>query len=344
MNYDDEMQRKNILKLREKLNDMPDYCGEFFRGIENVTSHRTRLAYAYDLKLFFNYLEYEGFSEKEINNVSLLDKLTLTDLEKYISYLNYFEETDKDGNVTVHKNTERGKSRKIASLRTFYKYFYKKQVIKSNPAMLLDMPKYHQKQITRLEPDEVVRLLDLIEKGPTMTKSQAKYYEKNKVRDFALVSLLLGTGMRVSECVGIDIKNIDFENNGIKILRKGGAEQVIYFGNEVKNALIDYLNERKLIHADTDALFLSMQEKRITVRAVENLVKKYTKQVTTLKNISPHKLRSTYGTNLYRETGDIYLVADVLGHKDVNTTRKHYAQIDDERRRIAAKVVKLRDA
>ena len=92
-----------------------------------------------------------------------------------------------------------------------------------------------------------------------------------------------------------------------------------------------------------NALFLSLQNRRITVRAVENLVKKYSKLVTNLKNITPHKLRSTYGTSLYRETGDIYLVADVLGHKDVNTTRKHYAAIEDDRRRKAAKYVHLRE-
>lgn len=86
-----------------------------------------------------------------------------------------------------------------------------------------------------------------------------------------------------------------------------------------------------------------MQNKRITVRAVENLVKKYSSLVTTLKKITPHKLRSTYGTTLYRETGDIYLVADVLGHKDVNTTRKHYAALEEERRRKAAKAVTLRE-
>ena len=86
-----------------------------------------------------------------------------------------------------------------------------------------------------------------------------------------------------------------------------------------------------------------MQKNRISVRAVENLVKKYSRTVTTLKNITPHKLRSTYGTQLYRETGDIYLVADVLGHRDVNTTRKHYADIEDERRRKAAGKVKLRE-
>ena len=91
-----------------------------------------------------------------------------------------------------------------------------------------------------------------------------------------------------------------------------------------------------------EALFLSSQMKRMSVRTVENMVKKYTQTVTTSKNITPHKLRSTYGTALYQETGDIYLVADVLGHSDVNTTRKHYAALEDEQRRRARNAVHLR--
>ena len=92
-----------------------------------------------------------------------------------------------------------------------------------------------------------------------------------------------------------------------------------------------------------DALFLSLQNKRLNVRSIENLVKKYARIITPLKKITPHKLRSTYGTNLYRETGDIYLVADVLGHNDVNTTKKHYAAIQEDRRRSARNIVKLRE-
>ncbi|MCQ2748829.1 MAG: tyrosine-type recombinase/integrase [Clostridia bacterium] len=342
MTYNDEQQDQNILKLREKLKDLPPYCAEFMRGIENITSHRTRLAYAYDLSIFFNYLKNNGYTEAQLRDVKILNKITLTELEMYVDSLNFFTE-EMYGKKKVHRNSERGKTRKIASLRTFYKYFYKKQVIDANPASLLDIPKYHQKQIIRLETDEVVKLLDTVEKGAGNSKCQERYFGKTKKRDFALISLLLGTGMRVSECVGIDIKNIDFKNNGVKIFRKGGNEQIVYFGKEVRDALIEYLEERKLTYCDTDALFISMQNKRISVRAVENLVKKYTERVTSLKNISPHKLRSTYGTNLYKETGDIYLVADVLGHADVNTTRKHYAQIDDDRRRVAAKAVKLRE-
>ena len=121
---------------------------------------------------------------------------------------------------------------------------------------------------------------------------------------------------------------------------------VVYFGEEVKKVLLDYLEERKNIQPLTGhehALFYSTQRKRIGVQAIENLVKKYASQVTSTKKITPHKLRSSYGTQLYQETGDIYLVADVLGHKDVNTTKKHYAAIDENRRKLAAKAVKLRE-
>ena len=183
--------------------------------------------------------------------------------------------------------------------------------------------------------------------GYTYRFGKEEYYEKTKIRDLAIVTLLLGTGLRVSECVGLDINDIDFKNNGIKVTRKGGSEMVIYFGEEVRNALENYLETTRAsatpLPDHENALFLSTQRKRMGVQAIENMVKKYAKQVTPNKKITPHKLRSTYGTSLYKETGDIYLVADVLGHKDVNTTKKHYAAIDDMRRRQAASAVKLRE-
>lgn len=234
----------------------------------------------------------------------------------------------------------------MSSLRTFYKYYYKKEKIKNNPSVLVDLPKIHDKVITRLEVDEVARLLDEVESGDKLTERQQKFHKLTKNRDTALLTLLLGTGLRVSECVGLNISDLDFEVNGMRIMSKGGTEVIIYFGDEVEAALQQYLLERekKIVNEGHEgALFLSLQNKRLSVRAVQNLVKKYAQLVTKLKNISPHKLRSTYGTNLYRETGDIYLVTDVLGHRDVNTTKKHYAEIEDERRRMAARAVKLRE-
>ena len=208
------------------------------------------------------------------------------------------------------------------------------------------MPKLHEKEIVRLDPNEVAVLLDQVEAGSKLTKSQQRFHEKTKVRDLALLTLLLGTGIRVSECVGLNLEDVDFDNLGIKVLRKGGYEDIVYFGEEVEQALLSYLEERKRCVPNTgheNALFLSIQNRRITVRAVENLVKKYASLVTGLKKITPHKLRSTYGTTLYQETGDIYLVADVLGHKDVNTTRKHYAAMKDANKRKAAKTIRLRE-
>ena len=217
-------------------------------------------------------------------------------------------------------------------------------MIEKNPTIFVDMPKLHDKAIIRLDIDEVALLLDYVENcGKELTGQKKVYYEKTKTRDLAILTLLLGTGIRVSECVGLDINDIDFKNNGIKVTRKGGSEMVIYFGEEVRNALENYLETTRAsatpLPDHENALFLSTQRKRMGVQAIENMVKKYAKQVTPNKKITPHKLRSTYGTSLYKETGDIYLVADVLGHKDVNTTKKHYAAIDDMRRRQAASAV-----
>lgn len=343
--YHDQVDMNNAIKLRSLLENLPRFCKDFFRGIENTTSSRTRIAYAYDLGVFFEFLANNNpyFKNTPVSElkVDVLDNLTPLDIEEYLDYLNYYR--SEEGKEFV--NRENSKKRKLASLRTFYNYFYKKQIIKTNPPSLVDIPKIHEKEIIRLDPDEVALLLDEVENAEKLTRAQKRFHEKTKVRDLALMTLLLGTGIRVSECVGLDIDDVDFNNNGIKIRRKGGYEVVVYFGDEVRDALLAYMEERKRMipeEGHNNALFLSLQMKRMSVRSVENLVKKYASAVTKLKKITPHKLRSTYGTNLYRETGDIYLVADVLGHKDVNTTKKHYAAIEDSRRRSAANVVKLR--
>lgn len=344
-NYHDELNKKNIVHLRELLDTLPPFCSQYFRGMQEYTSSRTRIAYAYDIRVFFEYLHESNpiFNKTPIKEypLQILDQITRSDIEEYLEHCSYYQ---KDGRE--YMNDERGKARKLASLRSFYNYFFRNEMIEKNPAALVKMPKLHEKEIVRLDPDEVAILLDTVETGEKLTKKQMQYHEKNKLRDVALLTLLLGTGIRVSECVGIDLQDIDFKNNGIKIRRKGGYEAVVYFGDEVATALSDYLEKRECmspVEGHENALFLSMQNKRITVRAVENLVKKYALPVTNLKKITPHKLRSTYGTTLYRETGDIYLVADVLGHKDVNTTRKHYAALEDDKRRMAAKAVTLRE-
>lgn len=193
--------------------------------------------------------------------------------------------------------------------------------------------------------------MDAAETGAGMSEHQRKVQRNTHARDFAIISLLLGTGIRVSECVGLNLSDVDFETNAFTVTRKGGNQAILYFGDEVADALKTYIDtERKALIdrcqkmnvGDTDAVFLSLQVTRLSVRAIQNIVKKYAQTAAPLKKISPHKLRSTFGTNLYRATGDIYLVADVLGHRDVNTTKKHYAAIEEDHRKLAAQVVKLR--
>ena len=346
LTYHEETDIKNIQKLREVLKTLPSFTTDYFRAIEPTTTTKTRISYAYDVRVFFHFLietnpMFKG-KEMTIFSVEILDKLQAVDIEEYQEYLKLYENDEKR-----QTNGERGLKRKMSALRSFYAYYYKRQLITTNPTLLVDMPKLHDKAIIRLDTDETSALLDFIEHGGDSLSGQKKvYYEKTKYRDLAIVTLLLGTGIRVSECVGLDISDIDFKNGGIKVVRKGGNEMVVYFGEEVEKALLDYLEVRETITSiagNENALFLSTQRKRIGVQAVENLVKKYARQITTTKKITPHKLRSTYGTTLYQETGDIYLVADGLGHKDVNTTKKHYAAMDDVRRRKAAQVVRLRE-
>jgi len=366
--YQERRQKYVTIKTREMLEDLPSYIFDFFRGIEHTTSANTRLAYAYDIRVFLNYLYtnipgLQGLSSIKEITLQDLEKVTARDIECFLEYLSYYEkeenapstplplpQTDSEHSVHLkrpnyHQNGQTGKARKLASVKTLYHYFYKQQRISTNAPSIVDMPKIHEKPIIRLEVDEIAKLLDIVESGDQLTEKQKIYHEFTKKRDLALVALLLGTGIRVSECVGINIEDIDFNYNGVKITRKGGNETIIYFSREVEKILKDYLAERKLKPCkDIDnPLFLSLQNKRISVRSVQLLVKKYSAHVTSLKKITPHKLRSTYGTQLYQETGDIYLVADVLGHSDVNTTKRHYAQMDDARRKYAASIVKLRE-
>ena len=343
--YSREQEIKNTKKMREILEDLPGFCRQYFRGIEESTGARTRLAYAYDLRIFFEFIQRENPSLKNTSirdfPISILERIGREDIEEYLDFLTYYE---KDGQVFT--NDARGKARKLSAVRSLFKYFYTSEILTKDVTALVPLPKLHEKPIVRLDSDEVAKMLMKADSGAELTRSQQRFHDKTRLRDMAILTLLLGTGIRVSECVGLDLDDLDFREKGMLVHRKGGSESIVYFGDEVEAALKDYLEQRKQIlpkEGHEKALFLSLQNRRITVRAVENLVKKYAGLATSLKKITPHKLRSTYGTSLYRETGDIYLVADVLGHKDVNTTRKHYAAIDEDRRKNARNIVRLRN-
>ena len=345
-NYFTNRARNCAIKMQELKKDLPYYCVEFFVGIETKTTPLTRLNYAYDLRIFFDYLSKFCFTDKKPNQILLddLNELTSVDIEQFVSYLSFYEFNGKE----VICN-ESAKSRKLSAVRSFFKYLFSRDLLKSDVASKVPVPKRHDKEIIRLDVNstvnEVSDLIDTVSDGQGLSDRQKKFHELTKIRDLAIITLFLGTGIRISELVGLNFGDVDLENQSFVVTRKGGNRAILYFGEEVYEALYDYLIVSRGLDVKKDRdlpLFLSIQDKRMSVRAVENLVKKYASISTPLKKITPHKLRSTFGTNLYKQTGDIYVVADCLGHRDVNTTKKHYAAITEDIRREAISVVKLK--
>lgn len=343
--YYKQRDQQTLQKTKKIVSTLPPFCLPFFRSMENTTTALTRYAYALDLRTFFAYLIQTLYPEEtlDISEITIenLQNLDVDTIEEFLSYVSHYE-NDED---RVYHNDSRAKLRKLSAVRALFNNLFKKKLLKTNVAALVESPRVKEKPIVRLEPNETATLLDTVEAGRQLTDHEQSYHNQTKKRDLAIVTLLLGTGIRVSELVGLNIADIDFSSSSFRVTRKGGNSVLLYFGDEVETALEDYLQERKnTIACDghEEALFLSMQKKRISTRAVQNLVKKYSQSAVPLKNISPHKLRSTYGTTLYQETGDIYLVADVLGHRDINTTKKHYAAQSDTNRRMAARMVRLR--
>ena len=218
--YHEQNDIDNTLKLREVLKTLPPFCRDYFRAIDATTTTRTRISYAYDIRIFFQFLLEQNpmFKDKTMSDftVDVLDQVKAVDLEEYEEFLKVYKSADSSKTET---NGERGVKRKISALRSFYAYYYKHEMITTNPSII------------RLDTDEVAMLLDYIEHcGDTLTGQKRMYHEKTKDRDLAIVTLLLGTGIRVSECVGLDVEDVDFKNNGIKVTRKGGNEMVVYFG------------------------------------------------------------------------------------------------------------------
>ncbi|MBQ7340121.1 MAG: tyrosine-type recombinase/integrase [Clostridia bacterium] len=337
--YYEERDLSCIRRTDEIVETLPYYVQDFFVGVEPRTSSLSRLNYAYDLRIFYTFLTSKVFKDKKIQEISLDDlaKLEASDFEYFLSFLSRYELNGK-----FCRCTETGKARKLSTLRAFYKYYFNKNQLPANTPSKVSMPKIHEKEIIRLETnekvDEIGDILYVVKNGDGLTKKQKAFHNSTMLRDTAIITLFLGTGIRISELVGLNLDDFDFKNNSFVVTRKGGNRAVLYYNNQVLQALTDYYNQRtndKKVPDGENAFFLSLQYKRISTRTVQDLVKKYARIISPLKKISPHKLRSTFGTNLYRQTNDIYVVADCLGHKDVNTTKRHYAAITEDIRKKA---------
>jgi len=346
MEYRDEL----FMKLTEQadgiIDTLPSFARKFFNHIQQEgMSPRTKLQYAYDMQRFFAYLENGGF--KGMNHASataadVLDKLTIDDIQEYFASLDYHMVTTKYGKTEKRPSSNSIKARRVSCLRSFYRYYFKIGEIQNNLADLMDVPKIPEKKIVTMVKEDVARILKAVQNVDGLSESDLKRHKKIMSRDLAIMMLFLGTGIRVSELVGINVSDVDYYNASILVTRKGGDQDEVFFGPEVEDALGQYQNgggRDGLLGSTRDepAFFLSMQHKRLSVRAVEILIKGYAQKAGLNIKLTPHGLRRTFGTNLYEQTGDIYLVADALHHSSVETTKKHYAKMSTEHKRIAAK-------
>ena len=333
--FHDKQEFLNLEKLKRLKEKLPAFVSEFFVSLSNRSaSTNTIIAYAYDYILYFEYLitldKFKGKKDATDFNISDLELVSRKDIEFFISSLS--------SNRTKRLLSDNAKARKIASLRSLYNYFQKNEEIRFNPAAIVSMPQIHKKNVVTLNQDEVQLLLDKVKTGAGLSDKAYSTFLKTKERDYALLMLLFGTGLRVSELVGLDIGDVDFHNASLRVIRKGGDEDEIYFGSDVEIALFDWINIRRLKQVDTNALFLSIRNTRLSVRSVETIVKKYGLSANIGKRLYPHRCRSTYATHLYEESdGDIYMVKDALHHSSLETS-KHYIGNNKERKRKASQL------
>lgn len=336
MNYKEETQEKYQIKLNALIQEMPDFCRTYFIGRESRLSSSTAVMYAYDLNKFFEYLHGNNsyFRNKEIVDYTLDDLACLRseDIEEFLHWLRHHEVNGK-----VYSNAQSTLEHYISAISELYSYYIKRQHLSFNPVDAIDREKKKKKKIVHLENDEKERFLVAAEYGTGLSQHQQKFHKKSKKRDTAILALLLDTGLRVSELVGINISDINFEKHAISIIRKGGNQQYVYFSDKVEQVLLDYLDDRHHYSStNKEALFLSREGGRLTERSVQRLVKKYASSALPDKTdkITPHKLRSTFATDMLHVTSDIKLVSEQLGHANINTTTI-YAEHDEERRSAA---------
>ena len=209
-NYYIKRNIQDIDKTNELLECLPPFCEDYFLGIEQRTSCQTRLKYAYDLRIFFDFLCKRKYRKKDVLDLTLedLEGVTNNDIEFFLSYLSHYRFNKKSLSCD-----ERAKARKLSAVRAMFKYFFNKGLIEVDNSSKVQTPKLHEKEIIRLEAEEVSKLIDIAESGSGLSRHASGYHDKTKIRDIAIITLFLGTGIRISELVGLDNDSFDFSNN-----------------------------------------------------------------------------------------------------------------------------------
>ena len=330
--YRNEVDKRNNDIINELLINMPDFIEEYYDHlVAKGRSTNTIKSYLYEVNVFLRYVATVTKKEsvKQIQ-VTDLDKIKLPQIERYIA-------VSESGSPL--ENT--AKRRRLSVIKSIYKYYFATESISTNPVIQLEGAKIEEKEIIKLNENQIKALIDCIINQNGVSEHSKAYSDKLVYRDLAIIMVLLGTGMRVSELVGLNISDYDLtalDNPCFHIIRKGSDEDVVYFVPAVRSAVDDYIIYTRPVLTDSDdenALFLSTQKKRMGVSSVEKMLKKYCRASGLPSNISPHKLRATFATTVYKQTKDIYAVKDALHHKSIDTS-KHYIGDKEERKQAAA--------
>lgn len=320
--------------------ELPKFLRSYFAYLKGNVLPMTRLAYLHDIKFFFNYL----IEETDLTNAAELSQITseelnqvqAADVNMFIDYCRKYKvETDKA--VYMYENTNKTLARKKSSVSVLFKYLYRDGLVEKNITDGFDpirVPKPGEKEIKALQDDEVMIMLDAVTSGSGLTAHERSYWEKTKLRDKAILILFLTYGLRLSELQQLNLSSFNFNRGEFKIYRKRGKESIMPLNISATEVVKDYIDnerlpEEKIQQEHKDALFLSLQGRRMTERQIRDLVKKYTSialHTSRKAGYSPHKLRATAATSLIGRGNSIYDVAALLDHEQVTTTQLYARQ------------------
>ena len=328
------------LECEELENQLPKFLRGYFAYLKGNVLPKTRLAYLHDVKFFFKYL----IEETDLTDAETTDKIKLSDLEQvkavdvnmFIDYCRKYK-VETDNSVYIYENNNKSLARKKSSVSVMFKQLYRDELLSKNITDGFDpirVPKPGEREIKALQDDEVMIMLDAVSTGTGLTPHERSYWEKTRLRDKAILILFLTYGLRLSELHQLNVSSFNWNRGEFKIYRKRGKESLMPLNKSATAVLHDYIdNERAddstLEDEHKDALFLSLQGKRMTERQIRELVKKYTSialQTSRKAGYSPHKLRATAATSLIGRGNSIFDVAALLDHEQVTTTQLYARQ------------------
>lgn len=326
-------------KLRYRLQQLPEYVDDFIYSLANSKQLRSRIEYTKDITLFFDFLSERGYLKttnyREVP-VETLHQLRVRDIQEFLDYLTLFTKTFTDANgkerTQTYQNGIEGKRRKLASLREWYKFLVKENLVPRNLPQEIEFDSKDSHDIKDcLQPEELKHLLNVVQTH----QGQRNFLPEHRQRNYLIVLILGYTGIRVGELVNLDISDIRFYDRSMILYRKGGKAQKFPLSQKLIDALETYLTYRQTVEAkdrlDKDALFLNRYGERLKTRSVNKLLEKYGQLANLPIKLTPHVLRRTFGTTHYNLNGDMDLTASLLGHASTETTRKHYAKVDAKR-------------